>query len=59
MSLARSSFRCVSWRAKIAILFVLIVLFIVDHFSVRFMLFEGAVAPLTFTVAMVMFAFFL
>ena len=59
MLLAHSSSRWASWIARIAILFVLIVLLIVDHFSIRFMLFEGMVAPFIFIVAIVMFAFFL
>ena len=55
----RSLSRWVSWRARITIFSVFIVWFIMDHFSIRFMFFEGVVALLMFKVAMFMFAFFL
>src|ERR1700679_4100890 len=52
----RSSSRWVSWRASSAILFVLIVRLIRDHLSMKFILAVGALALLTFRVAMIMFA---
>ena len=38
---------------------VFIVQFIMDHFSIRFIFFEGVVAPFIFKVTMFMFALFL
>ena len=49
----------VSWTARIAILNLFRVLFIMDHFSRPVMLLEGAEKPFMLIVAMLIFAFIL
>lgn len=44
-------------RARIAVLFVFIVWYTADHFSIPFMLHAGAAKPFMFREAMLMFAF--
>src|SRR5712671_6035289 len=58
MVLACSLSRCITWIASIAILFVLKVLLIRDHLSVKFIFTVGALVPFTFRVARVIFALF-
>ncbi len=49
--------RCVSCKARIAILFLFMVWYIDDHFSIPDMLLAGAVKPFMFSEAIFMFAF--